>query len=165
MKGCAVAHKVVPMDVAIIWLAVIVVLLIIEFMTLGLTTIWFVGGAIVALLSTYARADVWVQIVLFIIVSLVLLIFTRPVAVKYINQKREKTNYEGLIGKVVISHVIIDNYNNTGSAFINDVEWTARASSDSKVIMPGTKVKIVNIEGVKLIVEEFKEELHKETIN
>ncbi|KAI4453741.1 fad nadph dehydrogenase/oxidoreductase [Holotrichia oblita] len=101
---------------------------------------------------------------LFIIISLVLLLFTRPIAVKYINQKREKTNYEGLIGKVIISHTKIDNYEGTGSAFINDVEWTARSSDDSIILMPETKIKIIRIEGVKLIVEELKDYIKEATL-
>lgn len=138
----------------IIWLAVMVILLIIEFITLGLTTVWFAGGALAALLSTYIGANVWVQMILFILVSGVLLIFTRPVAVKYINQKRKKTNCEELIGKHIKTNEKIDNYNQTGSAFVNGMEWTARSTDDSIIIMPETLVEIVDIQGVKLIVKE-----------
>lgn len=143
---------------AIFWLAALVILLIIEFITLGITTIWFAGGALIAFVSTYLGADLWIQIILFLIVSFVLLFFTRPIAVKYINQKREKTNYEGLIGKIVKINEKVDNYNRTGSAFVNGAEWTVRSVNDEVVILPETKVKIVSLEGVKLIVEEYKEE-------
>ena len=57
---------------SIIWLIVLVVLLLVEIITLGLTTIWFVGGALVAFISTYLKANIWVQLILFIVVSLIL---------------------------------------------------------------------------------------------
>ena len=88
-----------------------------------------------------------------------MLFFTRPVAVKYLNKKRVKTNYEGLIGKVVKITQRVDNYNQTGAAMVNGTEWTVRSESDDVIIEPGTKVKIVNISGVKLIVTEYREEL------
>lgn len=82
-----------------IWLGILAVLLIIEAITAGLTTIWFAGGALVAAIAAYCGAGVVLQFVLFFAVSLVLLIFTRPVAVRYMNHNVEKTNAESLLGK------------------------------------------------------------------
>lgn len=144
---------------ALYWLIGLAVLLLIEIMTLGLTTIWFAGGTLVAFIVALLGADFWVQFLVFSVVSLLLLIFTRPIAVKKLNKNRVKTNYEGLIGKVVKVTRTVDNANQSGEAVVNGQEWTVRSAVDNIIIEPGTKVKIVNIEGVRLIVIEYKEEL------
>lgn len=144
--------------VALYWLIGLAVLLVIEIITLGLTTIWFAGGALVAFLAALFGAELWVQFLLFAIVSIVLLLFTRPVAMKHLNKNRVKTNYEGLIGKVVKVTKTVDNLNQCGEAVVNGQEWSVRTLKEGITIEPGTKVRIVNIEGVRLIVEEYKEE-------
>ena len=83
----------------IFWLIVFVVLLVIEIATMGLTTIWFAGGALVSFLAAYIGFGVVVQVALFLIVSSLLLVLTRPIAVKFFNQERQKTNVESLIGR------------------------------------------------------------------
>ena len=103
-------------------------------------------------------APVWVQIILFLVISVLLLFVTRPIAVKYLNQKRVKTNYEGVIGKVVKVTEKIDNFNATGTAVCNGQEWTARAEDKNAVFEAGTLVKVVNVSGVKLIVAEYNED-------
>ena len=141
----------------VFWLILLIVLLGIEIVTVGLTTIWFAGGALFAL-GTYAIGldFVW-QVVVFLVTSVILLIFTRPLAVKYINTNKLKTNYEGVIGKVVRLTEDVDNIGGTGKATINGVEWMARTADDKVLISAGTRVKVVDIKGVKLIVEEYKE--------
>ena len=86
---------------AMVWLAVMIVLIVIEIITVGLTTIWFAGGALVAMFVSALGGGMMLQIIVFLIVSFALLIFTRPFAIKYIKKNRVKTNYEGIIGKVV----------------------------------------------------------------
>lgn len=140
------------------WLIFLAILIFIEILTMGLTTIWFAGGALVAFILASLNVPVPVQVVAFLVVSVVLIIFTRPLASKYLNKKRVKTNYEGIIGKIVKVTERIDNFNATGAAMVNGQEWTARADIDGKIIEPGTAVKVVNISGVKLIVTEYKEE-------
>ena len=81
------------------WLIIFIVLIVIELLTMGLTTIWFAGGALVALLMSVLGFGMPVQVVVFIIVSVLLLVLTRPIAVKYFNQNRQKTNVESLIGQ------------------------------------------------------------------
>ena len=98
------------------------------------------------------------QIAVFLVVSFVLVIFTRPWAMKYIKTNHVKTNYEGIIGKVVRITQDVDNLNGTGCAVVNGQEWTVRATEDEKKIAAGTLVKVVNISGVKLIVEEYEED-------
>ena len=143
---------------ALYWLIGLAVLLLIEILTLGLTTIWFAGGALVAFLVALLGADFWLQFLSFALISLALIIFTRPVAVRKLNKNRIKTNYEGLIGKVVKVTKTVDNENQSGEAVVNGQEWTVRSSIENEIIPPGTKVKIVNIEGVRLIVTKYKEE-------
>ena len=143
---------------SIYWLIFMAVLLVIEICTLGLTTIWFAGGALVATIASLLGLNFWVQIILFIVVSLLLMIFTRPWAVKYINSHKTKTNYEGLIGKIIKITETVDNFNQSGTAVVNGAEWTVRSQEDAVIIQPGEKAQIVNIAGVKLIVKKYLEE-------
>lgn len=137
----------------IFWLAVVIVMAIIEIITLGLTTIWFAGGALVAFLASMLGANFVVQAVLFIAVSVFLLAITRPLAVKYLNKNRESTNAESLIGKLAVVKEEIDNLNARGHVSVNGQEWTAR-SFEEKIIPEGATVEIVEISGVKLLVRE-----------
>lgn len=141
------------------WLIALAVLLVIEILTLGLTTVWFAGGALVAFFVSLTGTNVFVQLIVFFAVSIALLYFTRPVAMKYFNQNRAKTNYEGLIGKEGIVTELIDNYKQTGTVNLNGQDWTARSEEDGYIINPDTQVRIVDIKGVKLIVTDKKEEL------
>lgn len=138
--------------IGIIWLAIIVVMAIIEIITLGLTTIWFAGGALVAFIASLFGVSLPIQIVLFVIVSLVLLAFTRPFAVKFVNKNRTRTNAESLIGKSAIVLEDINNLKAEGAVSVNGQEWTARAADDT-VITKDTVVEIVEIKGVKLMVK------------
>lgn len=140
------------------WLIALAVLLLTEILTLGLTTIWFAGGALVAFFASLIGADLMIQIVIFLLVSILLLIFTRPLAIKYVNKKRVATNYESLIGKIVKTTSKVDNFNQSGTANVNGAEWTVRSEDNSKIIEAGRKVRIVDIAGVKLIVTEVREE-------
>lgn len=136
----------------IFWLAIIIVMAIIEIATLGLTTIWFAGGALAAFISELLGAGLLIQIAVFVVVSFVLLVFTRPLAVKFMNKGKIRTNAESLIGKSAVVSEDIDNLKAAGTAQINGQEWTAR-SSDDTVIAKDTVVEIVEIKGVKLIVK------------
>lgn len=139
-----------------IWLAFVILFVVAEGMTVGLVSIWFAGGSLVAMLLAMAGAGIGWQMLAFLIVSAGLLIATRPLAKKYINSKKEKTNYKSVIGEVAKVTATIDNYNQTGAAFADGKEWTARATEDTVIIKKDTLVKVVAIEGVKLIVEPYK---------
>ena len=138
---------------AIVWLAVAIVLLVVEIITLGLTTIWFAGGALVACIAAALQADFLVQVILFLVVSVVLLFFTRPVAMRYMNKSRTKTNAESLMGKEAVVLQEINNLKASGQVQLNGIEWTARAENMEDVIEKGAIVCIKKIEGVKLIVK------------
>lgn len=137
----------------ICWLLLAAIFIVIELVTLGLTTIWFAGGAFVAALAGACGANLVVQVILFLVVSIVLLVLTRPIAVKHLDSKIEKTNSEALIGQTAVVIQEINNVNATGQAKINGMEWSARAKKDGDIIPAGTNVTIVEISGVKLIVE------------
>ena len=141
------------MQVPIIWLVILAVLLIIEIATLGLTTIWFAGGALVAFLVSLVGGPLWLQITLFIVVSFILLVFTRPAAARLLNKKVEKTNVESLPGQKAVVLQEINNIQGTGQVRMNGLEWTARSQS-GKIIPKDAIVNVVTVEGVKLIVEE-----------
>ena len=140
------------------WLVVIVAFVAIELNTMALTTIWFAGGALAAFFASYAGFSIKAQLVVFLIVSLIMLIFTRPFASKFINKGTVKTNAESLIGKKARVTVEINNQLSQGAAVVGGQEWTARAEEDESVISTGTMVTIKEIRGVKLIVEPIKEE-------
>ncbi len=135
------------------WLILFVILLVVEISTLGLAAIWFAGGAFVSFWLSVADMDWTVQRLVFLLVSFVLLLTTRPIAVKYLNRNTEKTNVDGLVGRTVKVSETIDNLNETGHVLINGVEWLARAQHDGMVIPKDTRVCIVEIAGVKVIVQ------------
>lgn len=137
----------------LIWLALVIVFIIIELISLGLTSIWFAAGAFVAGLVAMFGGPFWLQAVVFLIVSAVLLACTRKFAKRHLDNKLEKTNAESLIGKTSIVIETIDNASATGKIRIGDVEWTARAVNETQVIPMDTKVIIREIRGVKCMVE------------
>ena len=141
-----------------VWIGLLILFLVIEIATVGLTTIWMAGGALGALILDLAGLNLWWQIGAFLVVSFTMLVFTRPFVVKYINSHHEKTNYEGIIGKVVRITEKVDNLQQTGTAVVNGLEWTTRAERDDVILDPGDLAKVVNISGVKLIVKKYEEE-------
>lgn len=145
------------MNYVIMWLVLLVVFLGIEIATLGLTTIWFAGGCIPAVIAAVLNAPFVIQILLFTIASLLLLFFTRPIAVKYFNKDRIKTNAESLVGRTAIVISEIDNLEGIGQVTVSGQEWSARSTEDGKKIPAGAVVTVCAIHGVKLIVEERKE--------
>ncbi len=139
-------------EMIIFWLVLLIALIVIEVLTMGLTTIWFAGGALIAVLASLLNAPVWLQVLLFFGTSLILLLFTRPVAVKYFNRDRIKTNVESMVGRQAIVISEIDNVHGIGLATVGGQEWTARSCDDKVRIPAGAVVDVVAIHGVKLIV-------------
>ena len=138
----------------ILWLIVLVAALVIEAMTMGLTTIWFGGGALAAMIVELLNGSISIQVIVFLIISLILLFYTRPIAVKHFNKKRERTNLDTVIGKTAVVTIPIHNLKETGQVMLDGKEWTARSNDSSKQFDKDALVKIVSIHGVKLIVEE-----------
>ncbi len=135
-----------------IWTIILIGMILIELVTQGLTTIWFAGGALIALVLALAGTPVWVQVAAFLAVSILLLVFTRPLAQKYFNTNRSRTNVESLVGKEAIVLEEIDNIRESGKIKLNGLEWTAR-SFGGENIPKDSIVTVHHIEGVKAIVE------------
>lgn len=142
------------MSMTMFWLIVLVVLVVIELLTMGLTTIWFAGGALIATIAAVLGAPMVVQVILFLVVSGVLIIFTRPLAVKYFNKDRVRTNAESLVGRQAIVISEIDNLQGIGQVNVGGMEWSARTRIDGVRLPVGTVTTVLGINGVKLIVEE-----------
>ena len=144
-------------SMTVIWLIIFATLVVIELATMGLTTIWFAGGAIIAVIASVIGLPIWVQVVVFLIVSGCLLYFTRPVAVKYFNKNRTRTNVESMVGKQAVVISEIDNLNGIGQVKVNGMDWSAR-SYTGEPISVGKVVRVRAVEGVKLICEEERGE-------
>ncbi len=137
----------------IFWLVILILCIVVEAMTMGLTTVWFAGGALVAIFVALLNGPLWLQILVFVAVSLLMLFFTRPVAVKYFNRDRVKTNVESMVGRQAIVTGEINNIQGVGQAMVGGQEWSAKSDDDDVRISVGTVVEIVAISGVKLIVK------------
>ena len=135
-----------------VWVVLIVVFLVVEGATAGLTSIWFAAGALAALAAVFLDASVWLQIAVFLVVSVIALIATRPLAKKYVNKKAEPTNADKVIGGNAAVTERIDNFAGTGAVTVSGRLWTARSATDEP-IEAGTLTVVRRIEGVKLIVE------------
>lgn len=138
------------MDV-VIWLAIAAVMIIVEIATLGLTSIWFAGGALVSAVVACFNDNWLIQLIVFAIVSLVLLLFTKPIAQKRLMKEPEKTNVEGLIGENAYVTEEINNIKSKGTVKLKGLEWSARSEND-EIIEADTEVVVKAISGVKLIV-------------
>ena len=144
---------------AVYWLIAFVVLLGIEAATMALTTIWFAGGALAAFAADLAGAAVEVQLVVFVVVSFILLLFTRPLAARLLRGgDKTKTNVDSLIGRSAKVTEAIDNELGTGAAVVGGQEWTARSFDGESRFPTGETVVIRAVEGVKLMVSETRKE-------
>lgn len=139
-------------EIMIFWMVLLILCIGIEVLTLGLTTIWFAAGALVAIFAALLQAPIFIQVILFLVVSLLSLFFTRPIAVKYFNRDRVKTNVESMVGRQAIVTGEIDNVQATGQVTVSGQEWSARSWDDKVRIPAGAVVVVVAISGVKLIV-------------
>ena len=135
------------------WLVAAAVFVVIEIMTMGLTTIWFAGGALVGAVMAAVSLPLWSQIIAFAVISVILLILTRPWALKYVNSRTIKTNVDSLIGQTGLVTQDIDNLNAKGQVKVRGQICTARSISDEVKLHEGQKVSIESISGVKVIVK------------
>lgn len=134
------------------WLLLTAALLIIEALTAGLTTIWFAGGSIAALILAFLGAPIWLQTGVFAAVSLILLLVTRPLVLKYMKKGRGATSLDRMIGQEVLVTEKIDNLRGTGEVQVSGQYWMARSVDNDQVIEEGEIAMIRSIQGVKLIV-------------
>ncbi|NLX64344.1 MAG: NfeD family protein [Clostridiaceae bacterium] len=138
------------------WLGIIIVLVIIEAATFNLTTIWLAGGALLAFIFALFNLPLYAQLAVFLAASVILLVFTRPIAAKYLKVGIQKTNADALIGQTGL--VVMDiSEHEPGQVKVKGQIWTA-ISESGEYIKENTEVVIMAIEGVKLVVKEHVDE-------
>lgn len=140
----------------LLWLVLLIILIVIELATVGLVTIWFAAGALAAGILSWFSVPVWIQFVVFFIVSIVMLVFTRPFAMKYINKNHVKTNVDSMVGKQAVVTKNIDNIKGEGQVVVQGMEWSARSEVNDQQLVVDQVVEIRAVSGVKLIVAPVK---------
>lgn len=135
----------------ILWLAALVVFGIVEASCPCLLSVWFAAGSLVAAIASELGAEIWLQVILFVVVSTALLAALRPLLRKYFVPRLQKTNADSLVGRQVYVCTPVDNDEGVGQVKVNGIEWSAR-STDGTHIPNGTLVRIERIEGVRLYV-------------
>jgi membrane protein implicated in regulation of membrane protease activity len=138
------------------WLILTLVLACIEAATLGLVTIWFAVGALFGFFGALAGISLLWQVILFIASATVLLIYTRPIAIKYLNSRTNPTNADRLVGEKGVVIEAIDTMNGKGQVRVLGQVWSARAA-DGEPIALEAKIEVRGISGVKLIVQKTEE--------
>ena len=136
----------------IIWLALLLIFAGAEAVSVGLTSIWFAAGALCALIAALLGGALWIQIALFLIVSVLCLLAVRPLARRHLNNRVEATNADRVIGEQAQVTEDIDNIHGRGAVIIRGVAWSAR-SEDGLPVPAGSLVRVLRIEGVKVFVE------------
>lgn len=139
------------MNMIVIWLLLAAAFLVIEFITVGMVSIWCVAGALAALLAAALGAAVWLQIVVFVLVTAFCFAFLYPRLRHFVGKNRQATNADMVLGKTCVVTRRIDNIAGTGAVSVDGKTWTARALG-SDVIEEGALVRAESIQGVKLIV-------------
>ena len=138
-----------------IWLALMVVFMLAEATTVTTISLWFAGGALAALITSILGGPVWLQVVVFFVVSGVLLAALRPLVKKHFTPKLTRTNVDAVVGTQGYVMTAIDNLAAQGQVKLGGMEWTAR-SSDNNPIPEGTLVQVDKVEGVKVFVSPVK---------
>ena len=136
----------------IVWLVLVLLFAGTEAASVGLTSIWFAAGALCALIAALLGGPLWIQIALFLVVSVLCLLAVRPLARRHLNSKVEATNADRVIGEQAQVTEDIDNIHGKGAVVIRGIAWTAR-SEDGLPVPAGALVKVLRIEGVKVFVE------------
>lgn len=134
------------------WLILFLVLLVVEAATLSLTTIWFAGGALVAFIVSMIFDNRVPEFIVFGAVSLALLFFVRPSALRRFNRRRTKTNVEAVIGKTVRVIEAVNNLADTGRVKLDGMEWAAVCADDNMTLSVGEFAVVEKVEGVKLVI-------------
>lgn len=137
----------------LMWTILAIVFVVAEGLTMGLTTIWFAFGALAAIIVASLKLNLVTQIVVFIGVSVITLVYTRPIAMKVLKIGATKTNAASLVGKKGIVQKEIRPYA-TGQVKVNGQIWTAKSADEEVEILVGEEVKVENIVGVKLMVKK-----------
>ncbi len=142
------------LQMSVFWLIAMAILLVIEAAVPGLISIWFALGSLAALISAFFHAPFWLQLVWFFLISILSLLLTRPLVKKYVNSRTTPTNADMGIGKDAVVTEAIDNLHARGAVLLDGKVWTARMASEEETADAGDTVRVLRIEGVKLIVEK-----------
>ena len=143
------------MNMILFWTAAAVFFGIVEALTAGLVSLWFIAGAVVAAIAAALHWHWLVQAILFLAVSVVVLVFLRPVLAKRL-AKIQPTNADALIGKTALVTLTVDNIQGVGQVKVAGAVWSA-ISADDSVLEEGTTVTVLEIRGVKLVVTKKEE--------
>ena len=142
--------------IPLIWVGVMVIFGVLEAVTVGLTSIWFVVGGVGGLVASMLGGPIWLQLVVFFVVSVGCMVAARPLVVKYINQNTVATNADRVLGAAARVTEAIDNTVPVGAVYVDGKTWSAR-SETGEPIAAGAMVRVTRMEGVRLFVEELKE--------
>lgn len=137
----------------LVWFGLLVFFLLLEGSTAAMVSVWFAGGALAAMVTTLLTDVLWVQAVVFLAVSTVLLALLRPLARKLSATKKTATNVDSVPGKTGVVLEDIDNLAPAGQVKLDAMIWTARSTTGEKIPV-GTVVRVDRVEGVKLYVTE-----------
>ena len=141
---------------SICWLVALVILAVVEGATATLVSLWFALGALAALITSFFVDNIWIQFAVFLVVSLVTLLVIRPLTRRNVTPKQVATNADRAVGAEGVVTQAIDNRAAQGQVTVSGAVWTARSDSEEP-IPEGTPVRVLRIEGVKLIVTPSKE--------
>ncbi len=139
---------------SIFWLVFAVAMGILEAITAQMVSIWFALGAAAGYVTSLCTDNVYIQVAVAIVVTIITLIATRPLAKRIINNTKTHTNSDKNIGKTAVVTIEIDNYQSTGQVKVGSSVWSAK-SADNSIIEKNSKVIVKEIEGVKLVVEKI----------
>lgn len=139
------------------WAIVTIVLVVAEIGTVQLIAIWFGAGSLVAFITSFFGIDFKIQIAVFLLVSIVLLLLTRPFVKKFLSNKRVATNADSIIGQKGLVYEPIDNLHQSGRITVNGLDWAARAEDDNQTFEVNQLCEVVRIEGVKAIVRALSQ--------
>ncbi len=134
-----------------VWLALILVAGVVEVLTAPLVALWFVPGAFVAMILAFCNVPIYVQVIVFILLSAACLVLAKTVFRKFFQPKNEKFNIDAIIGEKCLVTEKIDNIAGRGAVKVKGLEWAARTLSDDVVVDEGARVEVIAVEGVKLI--------------
>lgn len=137
--------------IPIVWLAILIAMLVVEANTITLVSLWFAFGALAALIASLLGAEIWLQAVLFLGVSAVLLACLRPLVRKHLTPRITRTNVDSVVGTQGFVTADIDNVSAAGQVKLGAMYWTARSTTGAP-IPEGVMIRVDRIEGVKVFV-------------
>ena len=136
---------------ALAWLVLMLVFLLVEACTVSMVSVWFAIGALAAMVASLCGGELWLQLVLFVVISAAALLALRPLARKYFTPRLTKTNMDAVIGQEGLVTVTVDNTHAVGQVRLGHMEWSARSTS-GEILEEGTRIRVDRVEGVKVFV-------------